>query len=271
MSVEAFTWALRQPVGGSPKVVLLGIANHAHPDGGEAYPSLDTLATYAHCNRSTARRNIRKLEEDGWIIRDGVGPRGELKWRLPLGSQNATGGKMPRVASGTERGTTQVPPEPKEPSNRQKDASALATDAFPEDLPAELEPIAVTVGKLLKRVALDRQQKKPVTRAAVGHAVLTYPDRDHERVAREVEHWLLHGKGARRSCADIVSRYRSFLANSDPAPGPPLPGAEPRTLHALSPREGRRAEREALRLQEEAALRRIVELESNGGAQHDVG
>lgn len=84
MSIEAVGWALRVPVGGNAKVVLLGLANHAHPDGSEAYPALDTLSVYAHCDRSTARRNVRKLEADGWILPDGAGPAGQNKYRLRL-------------------------------------------------------------------------------------------------------------------------------------------------------------------------------------------
>ncbi len=84
MSVEAFSWALTVPVGGNQKVILLGLANHAHPDGTESYPALDTLAGYAHCDRSTARRNVRKLLDGGWISEDGEGPRGTIKYSLSM-------------------------------------------------------------------------------------------------------------------------------------------------------------------------------------------
>lgn len=109
-------------------------------------------------------------------------------------------------------------------------------DAFPEDLPESLHETAIAVGKLLKRTALTRGQRKAVTRAAVGHAVLTFDDRPHLQVAREVEAWLLHGRGARKPCADIVARYRNFLANSEPAAGPPLPAG-------VTPLHGRRGGR----------------------------
>src|SRR5687768_15790676 len=78
------TWALRVPVGGNMKILLLGLANHAHPDGTEAYPSLDTLSVYAYCDRSTARRNVRRLADEGWIIPEGKGPMGQAKYRLPI-------------------------------------------------------------------------------------------------------------------------------------------------------------------------------------------
>lgn len=84
MSVEAVAWALNIPVGANMKVVLIGLANHAHADGTDAYPSLDTLARYAHCDRSTARRNVRKLAEENWIVEAGEGPRGQTRWTLAM-------------------------------------------------------------------------------------------------------------------------------------------------------------------------------------------
>lgn len=135
MSIEAISWALNVPVGANEKVMLLGLANHAWPDGTNSYPSLDTLAKYGHCDRSTARRNVRLLEKAGWIAEDGQGPKGTVKWRLAMGEpipslppmepkkggwQNATlfdqGGGT--CASG---GVAPVPPEPSlEPSKEEE-------------------------------------------------------------------------------------------------------------------------------------------------------
>jgi len=107
------------------------------------------------------------------------------------------------------------------PANGKKETAR--EDAFPDELPAHLHDVAVQAGKILKRAALERRQKRVVTRAAVGHAVLTFADRDHVTVARNVEAWVLHGKGATQSCADIVARYRRFLEGAEPMAGPPLP------------------------------------------------
>ena len=58
MSVEAISWALNlAPVpagrGGQPssacKFVLVGLANHAGPDGTGAFPSVATLVRYTGC------------------------------------------------------------------------------------------------------------------------------------------------------------------------------------------------------------------------------
>jgi DNA-binding PadR family transcriptional regulator len=109
MSVEAISWALRVPIGGNAKVVLLGLANHAHPDGTEARPSVDRLAVYAHCDRRTVQRNLRQLEAAGWISvveaggRGGVEGRKVTVYRLEMeGRQNAT------VASAAAEGGASV-------------------------------------------------------------------------------------------------------------------------------------------------------------------
>lgn len=94
------------------KVVLLGLANHAHPDGRESYPVLETLARYAHCDRSTAKRNVRKLSDAGWIKNDGYGPKGQAKYRLAMGRPFDKGGQNAPGGTGDDRGGALAPPEP---------------------------------------------------------------------------------------------------------------------------------------------------------------
>lgn len=53
-------------VGGSAKLILLGIANH-EGDGG-AYPAVDTLARYANIDRRQTQRILRNLENQGLLI-----------------------------------------------------------------------------------------------------------------------------------------------------------------------------------------------------------
>jgi hypothetical protein len=194
-----------------------------------------------------ARGALDRLRRDGLVVaiqnptdlRDRT-----LWWRVdhdvlesgapsdPGGGQTDPGGAPAAPAGSSNARAPQCSAETTSESTAEKRASA-PEDAFPEDLPQALHDTAIAVGKLLKRTALTRGQKKAVTRAAVGHAVLTFADRDHVQVAREVEAWLLHGRGATKQCKDIVSRYRNFLANSDPMAGPPLPvGVTP--LHGRS-------------------------------------
>jgi hypothetical protein len=70
MSVEAISWALNlAPVpagrGGRPwsacKFVLVGLANHAGPDGTGAFPSVATLVRYTGLAERTVRTCLDRL------------------------------------------------------------------------------------------------------------------------------------------------------------------------------------------------------------------
>ncbi len=76
MSVEAISWALNlAPVpadrGGQPstacKFVLVGLANHAGPDGTGAFPSVGTLVRYTGLSERTVRTCLDRLEAEGII------------------------------------------------------------------------------------------------------------------------------------------------------------------------------------------------------------
>lgn len=77
MSVEAISWALNlAPVpadrNGQPssacKFVLVGLANHAGPDGTSAFPSVRTLIRYTGLSERTVRSCLDRLEQ-GSVIR----------------------------------------------------------------------------------------------------------------------------------------------------------------------------------------------------------
>jgi Helix-turn-helix domain len=76
MSVEAISWALNlAPVpadrGGQPssawKFVLVGLANHAGPDGSCAFPAARTLVRYTGLSERTVRACLGRLEAAGLI------------------------------------------------------------------------------------------------------------------------------------------------------------------------------------------------------------
>lgn len=81
MSVEAYTWALNlAPVpmdkGGARKseqpssscaFVLVALANHADPDGTNAFPGVDTIMRYTRLSERTVRTCLDRLEEIGVI------------------------------------------------------------------------------------------------------------------------------------------------------------------------------------------------------------
>lgn len=68
MSVEAITWALRQPVSpSSAKFVLVVLANCASADTGVAYPSCAYIAQATSQDRKTVLANLARLIEWGLI------------------------------------------------------------------------------------------------------------------------------------------------------------------------------------------------------------
>ena len=76
MSVEAISWALNlAPVpadrSGHPssacKFVLVGLANHAGPDGTAAFPSVATLVRYTGLSERTVRSCLDRLAAEGII------------------------------------------------------------------------------------------------------------------------------------------------------------------------------------------------------------
>jgi hypothetical protein len=77
VSVEAISWALNlAPVpadrGGQPssacKFVLVGLANHAGPDGTGAFPSVATLVRDTGLSERTVRTCLDRLEAAGIIL-----------------------------------------------------------------------------------------------------------------------------------------------------------------------------------------------------------
>lgn len=71
MSIEAINWVLNDAPDVPPQVVstLIGIANHATPDGRNAYPSQSTLAAYSRKSERQVRRDIAELLKRGLVRR----------------------------------------------------------------------------------------------------------------------------------------------------------------------------------------------------------
>ena len=70
MSLEAMVWALTKAPVDDPvaRLVLVGLANHAGPDGRGAWPRQATLAAYVGVSTRTVRTKLRALEAAGLIL-----------------------------------------------------------------------------------------------------------------------------------------------------------------------------------------------------------
>lgn len=83
-----------------------------------------------------------------------------------------------------------------------------------ESLPADADQRLATATQrclpILQRVA-EARGAKPIGLLAVYRAVESFPTKPHAQVAGEVEHWTIHGNGARKPAKDVVARFRNFL------------------------------------------------------------
>jgi hypothetical protein len=193
MSVEAITWALKQPISqSSAKFVLVVLANAAAGDTGLAFPSSKYLAEATGQDRKTVLANLRRLQDMGYIEDTGK-RRGETNqvvvYRLNPGENSAENGtvKECQKRNGSENGTvpktdgnsTVFPSEqsrfsakqsqkrdtePSEPSGNRKSNQKGASKPAPQ--------IDVTLPAWLDRALWDswvadrKERRKPLTQRA---------------------------------------------------------------------------------------------------------
>ena len=71
MSIEAINWALNHAPceNSTQKLVLFALANHAHPDGTSAFPSVARIMRYTLLSERAIRLHLAGLEELGLIER----------------------------------------------------------------------------------------------------------------------------------------------------------------------------------------------------------
>jgi hypothetical protein len=68
----------------SDRLVLLVLADHAHDDGSNAFPSVTTIAAKARISERAVFDSLKALEAAGEIERAGKTSRGVTIWRLAL-------------------------------------------------------------------------------------------------------------------------------------------------------------------------------------------
>lgn len=145
MSVRVSSWVWQHsPVEHrGDLLVLLALADHAHDDGGSAYPSVSTLARKARLTRRGAQLALRRLEKVDAIERAGIGPRGVITYRVLMPSEGANsvrGEVTTRELSGTggelssTKGANSPSPEPSIEPSLEPSARAGARCPLGKDL-----------------------------------------------------------------------------------------------------------------------------------------
>lgn len=111
-------------------------------------------------------------------------------------------------------------------------------NAPPDDLPPNLRPVLDSVLAALAKLQGERGGNAPTVRG-VGLALVRFPDRDHMRSVRELEHWALAGNGQGRPVKDWARTFATFLDRS-PVGAPLREAARPSArslVEALNARE----------------------------------
>lgn len=157
-------------------MLLIGIANHAHPDGQHSWPSVPTLAKYAHCDTRTVQRNLRALEDDGWIKQTGwkyVGGRADRAvkvWSI-TGRQNVIP-PAHGVASAHARGDTAMPPEPSiEPSIETQTSSSSLSARDSNDIGWIFDQWIKATGRDPQRTKLTADRRRRIQAALKSHGL----------------------------------------------------------------------------------------------------
>lgn len=156
MSIEAIHWALNSApdfASEDPRqrphlaIVLIGLANHADPDGRNAFPAIETLCRYTRLSESTVRRCVQRLLALGvirpsdpdivaaYIKRGDRRPNGyDLVLAQPVDNHtNGVSYEAPRGVVAAQKGSRMTPePSVNRPENRPSPERERSLTVVPE-------------------------------------------------------------------------------------------------------------------------------------------
>lgn len=126
MSVKVMSAVFdRYPVGGGEMLLALALADHAHDDGTNVYPSVGKLAEKTRQSERTVQYQLRKMQAAGWLVmvrESRGGPGQSSKYRIspawlngadfaPLGKPLRCNPEHLTVQSDAPNGATAIAPE----------------------------------------------------------------------------------------------------------------------------------------------------------------
>jgi hypothetical protein len=132
MSIEAVGWVLahsEEKLGA--RLVLLSLANHAHADGTEAYPSVATVAAQARLSERQTQYALRALAKSGAITPTGTSRLRTTIYRINMNKgADFAGGQKEQVHPTAPSRVHPTAPEPSfnRPITATPDGVAVSTD-----------------------------------------------------------------------------------------------------------------------------------------------
>lgn len=192
MSVQALIWVLEHSrAEHSARLVAIALANHAGTDGGDAYPSIATIAREARLGESTVRAALEQLKELGEIEELGVSHVRTRLFCFPMKvGEPAAVAVEAAPAEGADSGP---PPDPAPPQNLAAEGADSAPEPSVNRTTRESSPAAAICGRLAEHVRhLDpHAQVDPDSPAwhSEASALLDEPGRSGEQVLAVIA-WL---------------------------------------------------------------------------------
>lgn len=193
--------------------------------GGVAKVNLRSLASDSHVDRPVAKAILEDAGEVGFLevqelteVSATVQLKGWNRWQQNFRQQKSREARKATpdadVTSGHDlsHDVTNSTRQDKTEQNKKKKATS---QDLPPDFPADLVVAVDSTLPVLQSIA-DARGAKPVTRLALAKVIEQYPRHAHLKVARSLDHWLLHGGGEKKPCKDVVARYRNFLDREKP-------------------------------------------------------
>lgn len=253
MSVQAMSWVIEHSTRkGADLLCLLMIANHAHADGSNSFPSLDVLAKECRMSQRQIARIVARLEESGSITVDRRGGgRGRSNTYRVIMDSAVKGDKMSEnTAANSDIITSENRPKKsdkmsekkpetltystrnsdiamaKEPFNRLTTTSATPTPSPFEAVEAMCEALGTdphvmdnkTLGRQCKRAAAivndySLDEIKAFTRFMLTEEWRTSPV-DMFAVARGIGSWRLNGSRKRAGPSKQSKDEPSFVSQT---------------------------------------------------------
>lgn len=137
--------------------MLIALADYAHDDGTKAFPAIDTLAAHSRLSRRGVQAALRKLEQDGHIIRTGQTKTGTHVYSIVgMGGEGTTSQETARGEADALI-TSRTSPNPfKEPSVSFPEGKEVASSQVNEIFNHWVEAFGKTKGA---RLTPERSKK----------------------------------------------------------------------------------------------------------------
>lgn len=198
------------------RLVLLALADYAHDDGTQAFPSVEALAQKAGISGRQVQRALREIEALGEIRREGAGPRNTVIWTITLpgladppasmegdklsGATNCQGDISDTEGRHPVRGgVTNRPPIKRIDPSVNRHTEPLAPPLAPPEKPARRKP----------KHAVD-----PAFRPDAALLAWTAAQGwDAQRVAVEIEKFHAHHEREATLTASEAASWRTWVLN----------------------------------------------------------